>query len=98
MSTPNTDSRMTWEGFAEVVAECAGVAPGEVRRETRLVEDLNLDSLELAEILVELFVDHGLEGLPEDLQESTWNEVTAGELYEAYLAYPVSQVQLEWLD
>ena len=93
---PDRGRGVEWENFTGVVEEVSGIPSSEIRRESRLVEDLNLDSLELAQVLVALLVDYQLEGLPDRLQQTDWKRVTVGELFDACLAARPSGTQLEW--
>jgi acyl carrier protein len=85
-----------WEAFAAKVAEVADVRPDEVGRETRLVDDLGVDSLALAELVVLLLVDYGLEDLSESLQDSDWGELKVGALYDECRAHTPSPPEFRW--
>jgi acyl carrier protein len=76
------DDQLEWDEFAARVAEATGVDAARVRPETRLVEDLELDSLAITEVVVVLLVDFQLDGLSERLQRSGWQDITAGDVYE----------------
>lgn len=48
----------------------------------RLIADLGLDSLALAEVITALVLDFGMESLAADLDDRQWELVTLGELHE----------------
>lgn len=85
-----------WEPFARLVAEAAGLQEEQVLRSTRLIEDADLDSLALFEVVVSLLVDYGLEELPAELQQTDWSGVTVGQLYEQIRTYRPPGWQIEW--
>ena len=62
---------------AEVVAAVDG--------DTRLIEDLGLDSLSLTELVVILIERHDMYSLSKTLEERSWEHVTARALYDEYL-------------
>jgi hypothetical protein len=72
-----------WDLFVGHLAEVAGVAPAAIGRGTRLVDDLNLDSLGLTEAVVILLADLELEELPGSLAAADWSALTVGEVYDA---------------
>jgi acyl carrier protein len=75
---PATD--LTWRDFANTLGE---VSPGsEIKPETRLVEDLGLDSLALAELITFLMETYGAPNLSQQLEDRVWEGVTAGTLFE----------------
>jgi acyl carrier protein len=76
----------SWEGFVTAVATAAHVRPDAITRSTRLDEDLGIDSLALAEVVVVLIVDFGMENIAEQLDQRDWSGVTVGELYDEYRA------------
>jgi acyl carrier protein len=75
----------TLEEFAAAVSSVSGADTTSVVRESRLVEDLGLDSLEIAElvlILEEMFHMRTIGRAPE---AGTWTGVTVGDLFDEYL-------------
>jgi acyl carrier protein len=77
-----------WEPFVVHLADVAGVAADAIVRETRLVEDLNLDSLGLTEAVVILLADLDLEELPDSLAAADWSALTVGDVYDACRGTP----------
>jgi hypothetical protein len=75
-------SLVEWDRFAAEVAEIADVPASELRRETRLIEDLGLDSIQLVEIAVVLISGYGAGEAGEGLGGRSWDGVTVGELFE----------------
>jgi acyl carrier protein len=78
--------KRSWDDFAATVAGIARVPVEGVRRDTRLVGDLGLDSLALTEVIVALIVDFDMEALSTELEERDWGAVTIGSLYDEYLS------------
>jgi acyl carrier protein len=76
---------ITWEEFATEVAEIAQVAAAEVGPDTKVLEDLALDSLALAELGVVLVDKYDLGTLSSDLEARSWDNVTVRALYDEYL-------------
>jgi acyl carrier protein len=71
-----------WNLIVGHLAEVAEVAPDTITRETRLVDDLNLDSLGLTEAVVILLADLELEELPDSLASADWSTLTVGEVHD----------------
>ena len=69
-----------WQGLVARVAEVAGVEPSTVTAETRLIEDLGLDSLALTELLVAVISEHYLDDVAAELAERRWEGTTVAEL------------------
>jgi acyl carrier protein len=78
-STPEPPS---WPQFTAMVAELSGVDREQVQRETLPIEELGFDSLQLAEIVVVLIDDYGVESLAQDLDTRAWEKVTLGQLFD----------------
>lgn len=76
---------VTWEDFVKEVAAIAEVPDGEITAETRVLEDLALDSLALAELGVVLVDKYDTHSLSRDLETRLWDNVTVRSLYEEYL-------------
>ena len=55
-------------------------------RTTRVIEDLGLDSLALAELVVVLMEKYGMSSVPQTLEDRVGENLTAGTLYDEYLA------------
>ncbi len=83
-------------GFLTTVAEIARVPVEAVGPDTRLLEDLSLDSLELSEVLLALVTEHELGSLSDPIRHSNWKGVTVGELYNDYVANSRPGLQLQW--
>jgi acyl carrier protein len=75
---------LDWEAFARAVADVARVPAAQVGPETRLLEDLNLDSLALAELIVLLTVDLGMSKLEAELGTREWERVSLRQLFDEY--------------
>lgn len=84
MYDPSISDDERWEHFARAVAAAAQVRPEAISRTTRLEDDLGIDSLALAELVVMLIVDFEMETLADDFDQRNWSEVTVGALYEEY--------------
>ena len=84
MYDPSTSDEHRWERFVHAIAAAAQVRPEAISRTTRLDDDLGIDSLALAELVVMLIVDFGMETLADDFDERDWSGVTVGALYEEY--------------
>lgn len=78
------DERVEWAEFVGAIAEIAEIGHEGVGRESRLLEDLNLDSLALAELVALLLVELEMGTLESDLVERDWKLVTVGELFDEY--------------
>jgi acyl carrier protein len=72
----------SWEEFTEKVASVGGPEASEIEPGVRLVEDLDLDSLAVIELVVALMNDYGL-AMPDGLNAQKWQGLTAGELFES---------------
>jgi acyl carrier protein len=72
----------TWEAFASEVAQVVDSPVESVRREARLIEDLDADSLAVIELVTELISDYGL-SMPNGLNPSRWEGLTAGQLFDS---------------
>jgi acyl carrier protein len=72
----------SWEEFKAAVADATGFLPDELTRERRFIEDLDFDSLQLAEVLVLLIDDYGLDNLLGELEDRPWKDVTLGQLFD----------------
>jgi acyl carrier protein len=70
-----------WPPFIEDLARLAEVPADEIDRQTRLTQDLDLDSLALVELVVKLDHEHGV-NTARRLQADGWQEITAGELFD----------------
>jgi acyl carrier protein len=76
---------LSWEEFVAEVAAIANVPESEVLPETRVLEDLALDSLALAELGVVLVDKYGTWSSSNHLEQRRWDNVTVRELYDNYL-------------
>jgi acyl carrier protein len=76
---------ISWETFAAEVAEIAQVPAAEVMADTRVLEDLGLDSLALAELGVVLVDKYDLWSLSSDLEVRRWENLSVRALYDEYL-------------
>jgi acyl carrier protein len=73
-----------WRQLADMVAELSAVPLAEITPESRLIEDLGLDSLALAELVVVLLEHHhGAATLADRLEDRSWEGVSLGMLIEA---------------
>jgi acyl carrier protein len=70
--------------FAVVIAEAAQVPIDRIESSSRLLEDLGIDSLSLAELVCVLIVDLGMASVDDDVGERDWFEITVGELFREY--------------
>jgi acyl carrier protein len=76
---------LTWDEFRAEVAQVADVSPGEIDDQTRVLEDLGLDSLALTELVVILVDKYDVWSLSKDLENRRWANVTVRQLYDEYL-------------
>ena len=76
--------KLRWEQFASAIAEAGEVSVETITPESRLLEDLGLDSLALSEVVVLLMVDFGMSALEKELASREWERVTVGELFDEY--------------
>lgn len=74
--------RADWDQFADSIATVADCDPSVLRPEMRLIADLGLDSLGLAELITALVLDFDMESLASDLDDRQWELVTLGDLHE----------------
>jgi acyl carrier protein len=79
-----SEERIDWEGFVDAICEVAAVDRERVGRGSRLLEDLDLDSFALAELVALLLVEFEVGTLESDLGERDWKLVTVGELFDEY--------------
>ena len=82
---PLRERAVSWEDFAAQVAELVEWPPDKVLRTTRVIEDLCLDSLSLAELVVILVERYDMSGLWQTLEDRVWENLTVGALYDEYL-------------
>jgi acyl carrier protein len=75
----------TWEIFVSSIAEIAQVSPGEIRQESGLVDDLGLDSVALAEVVVLLVDDFDIAEVSTGVADGDWSTITVGELFRLHL-------------
>lgn len=78
----------SWEAFRDEVAAIAQVDAASVSPETRLIEDLALDSVALVEVAVLLMDELGMAALSAELESRSWEGVTLGALYGELTAAP----------
>lgn len=83
-----------WVGFVSAIADVAGIDADRIRAETRLVEDLGLDSLALTEVVTLLLVDYEVESVPERFQDFGWEGVTAADVFREFAA--VKRIPLQF--
>jgi acyl carrier protein len=76
---------ISWEQFVAEVAEIAQVAEEQVEPGARVLEDLALDSLALAELGVVLVDKYQAPSPRDDLETRRWDNVTVRQLYDEYL-------------
>jgi acyl carrier protein len=76
---------VSWEDFVTDVAAIAEVPATQITAETRVLEDLALDSLALAELGVVLVDKYDTHSLSRELETRRWDNVTVRSLYEEYL-------------
>jgi acyl carrier protein/RimJ/RimL family protein N-acetyltransferase len=76
---------VTWEEFVAEVAGIAEVPAADVQSGSRVLEDLALDSLALAELGVVLVDRYDTWSLSRELETRSWENVTVRDLYNEYL-------------
>jgi acyl carrier protein len=73
-----------WRELALAVADLAGAPLTEITPESRLIEDLGLDSLALVELLVVVMEHHhDAATMADRLEDRSWDGVTLGMLLQA---------------
>jgi acyl carrier protein len=77
---------VAWDDFAAAVAEIAQQPPDRVTRDARVVEDLALDSVALAELVVLLIDDYEVAGVARALDETAWSRLTLGRIFDDHLS------------
>jgi acyl carrier protein len=77
-------SGVTLSQFCAAVADVASRERASVTATTRLIDDLDLDSFALAEVIVALIVDFHMESALSDLEKRDWPSLTVGDLYQEY--------------
>jgi acyl carrier protein len=76
---------VSWEEFAAEAARLAERPADIIDETTRLVEDLEMDSLSLAELVVILIEKYDMYSLSKTLEERSWDNVTVRAMYDEYL-------------
>ena len=72
----------SWGEFAAKLASVAEIDAAGIQQEARLIEDLDLDSLAVIELVVALMNDYGL-AMPDGIDAERWDGLTAGQLFES---------------
>jgi hypothetical protein len=81
MSAP-IESEAEWHEFVDPLAEIFPGSRGELKPESRLIEDLGVDSLALAELIIILVEKYDPASLSRRLDDRVWEEVTLGMLFQ----------------
>jgi broad-specificity NMP kinase len=81
MSAP-IESEAEWHEFVDPLVEIFTGARAELKPESRLIEDLGVDSLALAELIIVLVERYDPASLSRRLDERAWEEVTLGMLFQ----------------
>ena len=76
---------ITFDAFAAEVAAVAEIPSETIGEETRLIGDLNLDSLALTELVVMLIEKFDMSELGSGLDDRAWSKVTVRNLYDEFL-------------
>jgi acyl carrier protein len=82
----------TGRAFTEDLAELLGVPPDAIDPDATLIEDLGLDSVALAEVIVILITDYGAEELAQRLEYERWENRTVREVVSLFCR-PTSRVE-----
>lgn len=85
-----------WREFAATIALAGDLDVCQVSASSKLVEDLNLDSLALFEVVVALLVDYELRELPQTLRDGDWSGVTVGIMFDLIYDRESPGWQLRW--
>lgn len=72
----------SWPDFAAQLAEVAEFPVADITPRSRLVEDLNLDSIALLEVLVFVVETYEPPSISQELESRRWEGVTVGALYQ----------------
>jgi acyl carrier protein len=83
--SPAPPPAVSWEAFVAEVAAIAQVSEDRVQPDTRVLVDLALDSLALAELGVILVEKYETVSPSDDLETRKWDNVTVRALYNEYL-------------
>lgn len=60
---------MVFEKVRDVIAQQTGISPEEIKMESSFVEDLNIDSLDLVELIMALEDEYSVEFSEEDAEQ-----------------------------
>lgn len=74
---------MTFNEFAEQVQQIVQTT-GPISSESKLVNDLGLDSLAISELVVGLVVELRIDSLLDDAETRDWTQTTVGDLYDRW--------------
>lgn len=80
--TAPIESEAEWQEFADALAEIFTDSRAELKPESRLIEDLGVDSLALAELIIVLIEKYDPARLSRRLDDRAWEEVTLGMLFQ----------------
>jgi acyl carrier protein len=80
---------VSWDEFAAAVAEIAQRPADHVTRDSLVVEDLALDSVALAELVILLLDDYEVDGLSRELEDTAWNRLPLGRIFDDHLSATV---------
>jgi acyl carrier protein len=72
----------SWEAFASDLAQVVEVPVEKILPESRLIEDLDADSVALVELIVAIVNDYGV-AMPNGLDPSRLEGLTAGQLFDS---------------
>lgn len=75
-----------WDQFASELADMTWLQAEAIRPGSRLVDDLDFDSLAFAELGVLLEERYGTDQLVEQLEDIEWTALTVGMVFDNYIA------------
>jgi acyl carrier protein len=74
--------KVSWDAFTAEIVDISLTPADRIVPDARLVQDLDLDSLALIELVV-VMVDKYELTIPDDLDAERWKDLTAGQLFDA---------------
>jgi acyl carrier protein len=72
----------SWEVFVTSLGETLEVPPESILPESRVIEDLDADSVALLELVVAMMNEYSL-AMPNGINPSQWEGLTAGQLFDS---------------
>jgi hypothetical protein len=80
--TASVEAGADWREFLDTLSEILPASGAELKPGARLIEDLGLDSLALAELIIVVIEKYDPPSLTRPLKDRTWEGVTLGRLFQ----------------